>query len=92
MNYDRNINEEFNEFKEKLEKLIKELSQQAHPGRVWLTKDEVMKMLDCSERTLQTLRDNGSLPYSNPMGGSKFFYRRKDVEQLFEKNFNGKIV
>jgi len=48
-----------------------------------------MAILKCSERTLQTLRDKELLKHTNPMGGSKFFYLRKDVEDLFEKNFNG---
>jgi hypothetical protein len=57
----------------------------------WLDKQETMEILKCSERTLQTLRDNGSLSYSRPFGGTKIFYQRKDVIGLFEKNFNGKI-
>jgi hypothetical protein len=57
----------------------------------WMDKEETMKILKCSQRTLQTLRDNGSLSYSNPTGGSKFFYRLKDILSLFERNFNAKI-
>ena len=57
----------------------------------WIDKEEVLHILECSERTLQSLRDNGSLNYSKPTGGSKFFYRRKDVIALFEMNFNGRI-
>lgn len=57
----------------------------------WIDKEETMKILKCSERTLQTLRDNGSLSYTKPLRGSKFFYRRIDIESLFENFFNGKI-
>lgn len=56
----------------------------------WVTKEGAMKMLNCSERTLQTLRDNKSMPFSNPTGGSKFLYRRRDVEKLLESAYNGK--
>jgi hypothetical protein len=54
----------------------------------WIDKQETMEILKCSERTLQTLRDKDLLRYTKPTGGSKFFYRRKDVEALFETNFN----
>ena len=57
----------------------------------WIDKEETMRILKCSERTLQTLRDKGLLRYTRPLGGSKFFYLRKDVEALFEKNFTGEL-
>ena len=57
----------------------------------WIDKKETMRILKCSERTLQTLRDKHLLSFTNPLGGSKFFYLRKDVDSLFEKNFKGKI-
>lgn len=57
----------------------------------WLDKEDATRILKCSERTLQTLRDSGNLSFSRPFGGTKIFYRRKDIMALFEKNFNGKI-
>ena len=57
----------------------------------WIDGKETMRILRCSERTLQTLRDNGSLFYSRPFGGTKFFYHRKDVESLLEKNYKRNI-
>jgi len=57
----------------------------------WIDGKEVMRILRCSERTIQTLRDNGTLAFSKPLGGTKFAYRKKDVMSLFEKNFNGDI-
>jgi hypothetical protein len=47
---------------------------------------------EISERTLQTLRDNGTLGYSKPTGGSKYFYRRSDVMALFEESFTARIL
>jgi len=49
-----------------------------------------MKLLSCSERTLQSLRDNGLLPYSRPFGGSKIFYLRSDVLKLLESGYTGR--
>jgi hypothetical protein len=83
---------------QKLEELIKKFNflldsykNDAKSQGEWLDKEETMRIFKCSERTLQYLRDSGLLSYSKPFGGSKFFYRRKDVLALFEKNFNGKI-
>lgn len=81
---------------QKLEELIRKVDtltdtekRQTNSNNEWIDKQETMEILKCSERTLQTLRDKELLRFTNPLGGSKFFYRRKDVEALFEKNFNG---
>jgi len=46
----------------------------------WLDNQEVCQILNISKRTLQTYRDNGTLPFSQI--GHKMYYRPKDVEQL----------
>jgi hypothetical protein len=81
---------------QKIEELIHKVDtladtekRQTNSHNEWIDKQETMEILKCSERTLQTLRDKELLRFSNPLGGSKLFYRRKDVEALFEKNFNG---
>lgn len=83
--------QKIDELKRKVDTLIAVNKHQADPQSKWLDKEETMRILRCSERTLQTLRDKGLLRYTRPLGGSKFFYLRKDVEALFEKNFNGEI-
>ena len=50
----------------------------------WLDNQEVCQLLNISKRTLQTYRDNGTLPYSQI--GHKIFYRPDDVQQMFEKS------
>ena len=82
---------------DKLDKLsvkVKEIQDtlQDNPGfqTKWITKEETMRILDCSERSLQSLRDEKKLNYSNPLGGSKYFYLRKEVMALFDENFNGR--
>lgn len=55
------------------------------PLEDWLTGPVVEDMLDISTRKLQTLRSNGSLPYSK-LGG-KIFYKRVDVERLLESGY-----
>jgi hypothetical protein len=56
----------------------------------WVDNQEALQIFSCSPRKLQTLRHDKILPYSRPFGGSKIFYRRKDVMDLFEKNFSNK--
>ena len=75
----------------KVETLIETQKPEFMTKSEWLDKEETIRILKCSERSLQTLRDDGSLFFSKPLGGTKYFYRRKDVMALFEKNFNGKI-
>lgn len=60
---------------------------QVTPLEDWLTGPFVEDMLDISTRSLQTLRTNGSLPYSK-LGG-KIYYKRQDVETLLEKGYTG---
>ena len=46
---------------------------------------DVMQSRHISKRTLQTLRDNGTLPYSRVNG--KFYYKVSDIEKMLETNY-----
>ena len=46
----------------------------------WLDNQDVCRMLDISPRTLQTLRDNSTLAYSQI--NHKTYYRPEDVERI----------
>ena len=52
----------------------------------WIDGQDVMMALHISKRTLQTLRDNGTLPYSRING--KFYYKVSDLEKLLESNYS----
>jgi Helix-turn-helix domain len=52
---------------------------------VWIDGQDVMQTLHLSKRTLQALRDNGTLPYSRING--KFYYKVSDIENLLESNY-----
>ena len=54
----------------------------------WLDNQDVMLALHVSLRTLQTLRSNGTLPYSRI--NSKIYYRRRDIEKLLNENYSKK--
>jgi hypothetical protein len=51
----------------------------------WLDNQDVMHLLHISPRTLQTLRSNGTLPYSRI--GNKIYYRRQDIEKILSDNY-----
>ena len=51
----------------------------------WIDNQDVMQMLHISQRTLQTLRSNGTIPYSKIRG--KFYYKVSDIEKLLQDNY-----
>lgn len=51
----------------------------------WLDNQDVMQALHVSCRTLQTLRSNGTLPYSRI--NNKIYYRRQDIERILNDNY-----
>lgn len=55
----------------------------------WIDGQDVMLALNISQRTLQTLRDNGTLPFSRISG--KFYYKVSDLEAILESNYSGKL-
>lgn len=48
----------------------------------WLDNDDVCRILRISKRTLQTLRDNGTLAYSQI--SHKTYYRQEDVDNVMK--------
>src|SRR5690554_1373377 len=55
----------------------------------WIEGQEVILALNISKRTLQSLRDTGTLPYSRING--KFYYKIADLEKLLESNYSGNL-
>ncbi|MFI3328299.1 MAG: helix-turn-helix domain-containing protein [Rikenellaceae bacterium] len=52
-------------------------------AKQWLDNQDVCVILNISKRTLQTYRDNGTIPYSQI--NHKMYYRPSDVENLINK-------
>ncbi|MDA9555666.1 helix-turn-helix domain-containing protein [Pelobium sp.] len=71
-------NEMLTEFK----RIIKE--SMGEPGKRWLKSCEVKKMLGISHGFLQTLRDNGTLPFTK-IGGS-IYYDFEDICKMMVVN------
>jgi hypothetical protein len=75
----------------KLNKEVKELitsfmkSQNQPLAQLWLDNQDVSMTLHLSKRTLQTLRDNGTLPYSQIK--NKVYYKVSDINALLESNY-----
>ena len=52
----------------------------------WIDNQDVMQALHISPRTLQTLRNNGTLPYSRI--NNKIYYLKQDVERILKNNYS----
>ncbi len=55
------------------------------PLEDWIDGQDVMHTLHISPRTLQTLRSNGTLPYSRI--GNKLYYKRSDILRILQDNY-----
>ncbi|MCX8491772.1 MAG: helix-turn-helix domain-containing protein [Cyclobacteriaceae bacterium] len=78
--------EDLQNFKQELlSDLEKVLSQrQTTPARKWLKSHEVRRLLTLSPSTLQTLRINGTLPFTKI--GGVIFYDYDDIQKMIESN------
>lgn len=79
--------EDLRQFRAELLDDIKELLRQPkaiESNKEWLKSYEVRQILKISPSTLQTLRINGSLPYSKI--GGLLYYKNEDIKSLLEGN------
>ncbi len=56
-------------------------------NETWIDGQDILLALNISQRTLQSLRDSGTLPFSRLNG--KFFYKVSDLEAILESNYSG---
>lgn len=66
------------------------MTEQLTPLSEWHDNYEVMEMFHISQRTLQTLRSNGKLPFAK-MGG-RCYYKESDLQQLMEESYRDSRV
>ncbi len=69
----------FENFAGKVERLCREHEDLGE--RKWLDSDDVCRLLCVSPRTLQTMRENGTLAYTKI--SHKVYYRPEDVKAVF---------
>lgn len=69
----------FENFAKKVERLCREHEDLGE--REWLDSDDVCRLLGISPRTLQTMRENGTLAYTKI--SHKVYYRPEDVKAVF---------
>ena len=60
-------------------------SEKPTPLEDWIDSQIVMQTLHISPRTLQTLRTNGTLPFSRI--GRKIYYKRSDILKILSDNY-----
>jgi hypothetical protein len=72
--------ERFKQFVQRVNNLCRLQSKEL---KKWLDNQEVCMILNISKRTLQTYRDNGTLPYSQI--NHKMYYKPEDVERVLNQ-------
>jgi len=80
---------EFQAFVERIEKSLKRLENHCTNFGLkdrWLDNQEVMQLLKISQRSLQSHRDQGILPFTRLCG--KIYYKASSIEDLLEQNMS----
>lgn len=78
--------EDLEKFKQELLSELRRLSLRAskqEPQKEWLKSYEVRKLLGISSNTLQSLRLNGTLPFTRV--GGLIYYAYEDIRKLMEE-------
>ena len=80
--------DDLREFKVELfDELRSLIQEQVHPTRKeWIKADEVRKLLSISPSTLQTLRVNGTLPFTRM--DKTLYFKTADIEAILEKGMH----
>ena len=81
---EKNVFEQIKQRFANFAKQVKALCGDGRNNEQWLSNTEVCELLKISHRTLQSYRDNGTLPYSQI--GRKCYYKSSDVEQLLNQS------
>lgn len=77
--------EDLEEFRRSLLKdIIEIVNTKTQPTDKWLKSYEVRKLLNISQGTLQSLRDNKKIEYTKV--GNVFLYNNKDIIKMLENN------
>ena len=82
--------DDLREFKLELLDEIRDIirEQKSNTTKQWLKSVEVRKLLNISSGTLQTLRLNGTLPFTK-IGGTNY-YNATDIDTLLSQNIKKK--
>jgi hypothetical protein len=78
--------DQYDKLLQRLDDLQKELSQkQRNPKEVIYDSADVMKVLNISKSTLQRMRDEGLIGFSQVQ--NKFYYRQSDINEMLDKHY-----
>lgn len=81
---ERNTFEQMTQRFEEFAKQVKSLCRDGQDNEKWLDNKTVCELLHISPRTLQSYRDNRTLPYSQI--GRKCYYKAEDIEELISRS------
>lgn len=79
----KQLMESIEELKTAVNEGFKESGSNPNIKRIWYNTYEVCQILRISERTLQSYRKSGKVPYSK--FGSKMYFRVSDIKAIMDK-------
>ena len=86
MNFNLIPQEQYELLMSRIDTIHKEFSiNKKNPKEVIYDSQELMDLLKISKSTLQKMRDEGYIGFSQVNG--KFYYRQSDINEMLEKNF-----
>ena len=86
MNFQLMPDEKIQAIFESIEQIRKEVTViQKNPKEVFFDSQQLMEVLNISKSTLQKLRNNGLIGFSQVHG--KFFYSQSDINDMIKKNY-----
>lgn len=78
--------DQYDKLLQRLDDLQKELSQkQRNPKEAIYDSADVMQVLNISKSTLQRMRDEGLIGFSQVQ--NKFYYRQSDINEMLDKHY-----
>lgn len=77
---------DLDDLKDKIICEIKEFLKIKETSSDWLKSSEVKEIMNCSDGTLQKIRNSGKLPFKKING--TIYYKKGDVDNLFSNFFN----
>ena len=78
--------DQYNKLLDRLDALQKELStKQKNPKEVIYDSADLLKILNISKSTLQRMRDEGLIGFSQIQG--KFYYRQSDINEMLDRHY-----
>ncbi len=83
MNFSAVPKEEYTRYQQQLDSIFEYIKSNKSPSKIY-DNSSLMKLLNVSQRTLASWRENGTIKFSKVQG--KIFYRQKDIDEMLDQS------